>query len=144
MVLNLGDGALGYSSIGFWTMARYNTAILTVVSANDSYQIVRHNWAKDMPDAKMIRDGKYPGLWLSDPAVDYVSLARSQGVDGGVREDGEGSGARPAARTRHHHARQSAVRGRGRGGARGRRRRLHLVPGLEAVNPRLDRQEGTR
>ncbi|HXD97684.1 MAG TPA: thiamine pyrophosphate-binding protein [Candidatus Acidoferrum sp.] len=82
VVLNLGDGALGYSAMGFWTMARYNTAILTIVSANDSYQIVRHNWAKDMPDAKMIRDGKYPGLWLSDPAVDYVSLARSQGVDG--------------------------------------------------------------
>ncbi len=82
VVLNLGDGALGYSAVGFWTMARYNTAILTVVSANDSYQIVRHNWAKDMPDAKMIRDGKYPGLWLSDPAVDYVSLARAQGVDG--------------------------------------------------------------
>ncbi len=64
VVLNLGDGALGYSAIGFWTMARYNTAILTVVSANDSYQIVRHNWAKDMPDAKMIHTGKYPGLWL--------------------------------------------------------------------------------
>ena len=82
VVLNLGDGALGYSAVGFWTMARYNTAVLTVVSANDSYQIVRHNWAKDMPDAKMIRDGKFPGLWLSDPAVDYVSLARAQGVDG--------------------------------------------------------------
>jgi len=82
VVLNLGDGALGYSAAGFWTMARYNTAILTVVSNNESYQIVRHNWAKDMPDAKMIRDGKYPGLWLSAPAVDYVGLARSQGVDG--------------------------------------------------------------
>src|SRR6266508_2495472 len=82
VVLNLGDGALGYSAAGFWTMARYNTAILSVVSNNESYQIVRHNWAKDMPDAKMIRDGKYPGLWLSAPAVDYVSLARSQGVDG--------------------------------------------------------------
>jgi benzoylformate decarboxylase len=82
VVLNLGDGALGYSAAGFWTMARYNTAILTVVSNNESYQIVRHNWAKDMPDAKMIRDGKYPGLWLSAPAVDYVGLARAQGVDG--------------------------------------------------------------
>jgi benzoylformate decarboxylase len=82
VVLNLGDGALGYSAAGFWTMARYNTAVLTVVSNNESYQIVRHNWAKDMPDSKMIRDGKYPGLWLSAPAVDYVALARSQGVDG--------------------------------------------------------------
>jgi benzoylformate decarboxylase len=82
VVLNLGDGALGYSAAGFWTMARYNTAVLTVVSNNESYQIVRHNWAKDMPDSKMIRDGKYPGLWLSAPAVDYVGLARAQGVEG--------------------------------------------------------------
>ncbi|HEV2057417.1 MAG TPA: thiamine pyrophosphate-binding protein [Methylomirabilota bacterium] len=82
VVLHLGDGALTYSAAGFWTMARYNTAVLTIVSNNESYQIVRHNWAKDMPDAKMILDGKYPGLYLSAPATDYVGLARSQGVDG--------------------------------------------------------------
>ncbi len=82
VVLHLGDGALGYSAAGFWTMARYNTAVLTIVSNNESYQVVRHNWAKDMPDSKMIREGKYPGLYLSAPAVDYVGLARSQGVDG--------------------------------------------------------------
>jgi benzoylformate decarboxylase len=82
VVLNLGDGALGYSAAGFWTMARYNTALLAVVSNNESYQIVRHNWAKDMPDSKMVRDGKYPGLYLSAPAVDYVGLARAQGVEG--------------------------------------------------------------
>ena len=82
VVLHLGDGALGYSAVGFWTMARYNTAILTVVSNNESYQVVRHNWYNQMPDTKMIREGKYPGLWLSDPPVDYVALARSQGVEG--------------------------------------------------------------
>ena len=82
VVLHLGDGALGYSAMGFWTMARYNTAVLTVVSSNESYQVVRHNWYKDMPNAKMFREDKYPGLWLSDPAVDYVGLARAQGVEG--------------------------------------------------------------
>ncbi|HTI55407.1 MAG TPA: thiamine pyrophosphate-dependent enzyme, partial [Verrucomicrobiae bacterium] len=82
VVCHLGDGALGYSAIGFWTMARYRTAMLIVVSNNESYQIVRHNWAREMPDSKMIREGKYPGLWLSAPATDYVGLARAQGVDG--------------------------------------------------------------
>ena len=82
VVLHLGDGALGYSAAGFWTMARYNTALLTVVSNNETYQVVRTNWAREMPDSKMVRDGKYPGLWLSAPAVDYVGLARSQGVEG--------------------------------------------------------------
>jgi benzoylformate decarboxylase len=82
VVLHLGDGALTYSASGFWSMARYNTAILTVVSNNQSYQIVRHNWANQMPDCKMITEGKYPGLWLDAPATDYVGLARAQGVDG--------------------------------------------------------------
>jgi benzoylformate decarboxylase len=82
VILHLGDGALGYSAMGFWTMARYNTAMLIVVSNNESYQIVRHNWAKDLPDSKMVREAKYPGLMLGSPMVDYVGLARSQGVDG--------------------------------------------------------------
>jgi acetolactate synthase-1/2/3 large subunit len=82
VILHLGDGALGYSSMGFWTMARYNTAMLIVVSNNESYQIVRHNWAKDMPDSKMVRESKYPGLMLGSPMVDYVGLARAQGVEG--------------------------------------------------------------
>src|SRR6266540_2156420 len=82
VVLHLGDGALTYSAAGFWTMARYNTAVLTVVSNNDSYQIVRHNWAREVPDSKMVRDGRYPGLFLGAPATDYVALASSQGVDG--------------------------------------------------------------
>jgi benzoylformate decarboxylase len=82
VVLHLGDGALTYSASGFWTMARYNTAILTIVSNNQSYQIVRHNWANQMPDCKMVHDGKYPGLWLDAPATDYVALARAQGVEG--------------------------------------------------------------
>ena len=82
VILHLGDGALGYSAMGFWTMARYNTAMLIVVSNNESYQIVRHNWARQMPDSKMVREGKYPGLMLGSPMVDYVGLARAQGIDG--------------------------------------------------------------
>jgi acetolactate synthase I/II/III large subunit len=82
VVLHLGDGALTYSAAGFWTMARYNTAILTIVSNNETYQIVRTNWAREVPDSKMVRDGRYPGLYLGAPATDYVALARSQGVDG--------------------------------------------------------------
>jgi thiamine pyrophosphate-dependent acetolactate synthase large subunit-like protein len=82
VVLNIGDGSLTYSAAGFWTMARYNTAVLTIVSNNDSYQVVRQNWAREAPDSLMVREGKYPGIYLNGPATDYVGLARSQGVDG--------------------------------------------------------------
>ena len=46
VMLHLGDGALTYSAAGFWTMARYNTAVLTVISNNETYQVVRTNWAR--------------------------------------------------------------------------------------------------
>ena len=82
VVLHLGDGALTYSAAGFWTMARYNTAILTVISNNETYQVVRTNWAREVPDSKMVHTGKYPGLYLDAPATDYAALARSQGVGG--------------------------------------------------------------
>jgi thiamine pyrophosphate-dependent acetolactate synthase large subunit-like protein len=82
VMLHLGDGALTYSAAGFWTMARYNTAVLTVISNNETYQVVRTNWAKEVPDSKMVHTGKYPGLYLDAPATDYAGLARSQGVEG--------------------------------------------------------------
>jgi thiamine pyrophosphate-dependent acetolactate synthase large subunit-like protein len=82
VVLHLGDGALTYSTAGFWTMARYNTAVLTVISNNETYQVVRTNWAREVPDSKMVHTGKYPGLYLDAPATDYAALARAQGVDG--------------------------------------------------------------
>jgi len=82
VVLHLGDGALTYSAAGFWTMARYNTAVLTIVSNNETYQVVWTNWAREAPDSKMVREGRYPGLYLGAPATDYVGLARSQGVEG--------------------------------------------------------------
>jgi thiamine pyrophosphate-dependent acetolactate synthase large subunit-like protein len=82
VVLHLGDGALTYSAAGFWTMARYNTAVLTVISNNETYQVVRTNWAREVPDSKMVHTGKYPGLYLDAPATDYAALARSQGVEG--------------------------------------------------------------
>ena len=82
VMLHLGDGALTYSAAGFWTMARYNTAVLTVISNNETYQVVHTNWAKEVPDSKMVHTGKYPGLFLDAPATDYAALARSQGVEG--------------------------------------------------------------
>jgi thiamine pyrophosphate-dependent acetolactate synthase large subunit-like protein len=82
VMLHLGDGALTYSAAGFWTMARYNTAVLTVISNNETYQVVRTNWAKEVPDSKMVHTGKYPGLYLDAPATDYAALAGAQGVEG--------------------------------------------------------------
>jgi len=88
VVLSIGDGGVMYSSAGFWTMARYSLPILTVVWNNMNYQTVRTNFAAWGGNMKV--QNKYPETFLGDPAIDFVMLAKSQGIEGEhVNEPGE-------------------------------------------------------
>jgi benzoylformate decarboxylase len=80
VVCSLGDGAVMYGSSGFWTMARYNLPILTIVWNNLNYQTVRTNFAAW--GGEMAKQNKYPEVYLGDPEIDFVLLAKSQGVAG--------------------------------------------------------------
>jgi thiamine pyrophosphate-dependent acetolactate synthase large subunit-like protein len=80
VVCSIGDGAVMYSASGFWTQARYEIPVLTVISNNYNYQIVR--WAQDDYKGRMASTGHYPGMYLGDPNIDFVKLAASQGVKG--------------------------------------------------------------
>ncbi len=80
VVLNIGDGSVMYSASGFWTMARYSIPVLTIVWNNRNYQTVRHAYSRF--DGKMEKSGHFSGMYLGNPDIDYVMLARSQGVDG--------------------------------------------------------------
>ena len=90
----------------------------------------------------MIREGKYPGLWLSAPATDYVALARSQGVDGEAvttvkeLEPALRRGMDKITRENRPYLIDVSV------AARGHRRRVHLVPGLAALGPARARPGG--
>ena len=80
VILSIGDGALMYSACGFWTMARYEVPVLTVVCNNHNYQTVRgafHRYG-----GRMAATGHYHGMYLGDPEIDFVGLAASQGVSG--------------------------------------------------------------
>jgi len=88
VVLSIGDGGVMYSASGFWTMARYSLPILTVVWNNMNYQTVRTNFAAWGGDMK--EQNKYPETFLGDPAIDYVLLAKAQGIEGmHVHEPGD-------------------------------------------------------
>jgi len=88
VVLSIGDGGVMYSSAGFWTMARYSLPILTVVWNNMNYQTVRTNFAAW--GGNMKAQDKYPETFLGDPAIDFVLLAKAQGINGEhVHEPGE-------------------------------------------------------
>ena len=80
VVLSIGDGSVMYSSSGFWSMARYGLPILTVVWNNMQYQTVRTNFARW--GGNMEEQNKYPETYLGDPAIDFVMLAKAQGIEG--------------------------------------------------------------
>ncbi len=80
VVLSIGDGSVMYSAAGFWTMARYQVPVLTVVWNNHDYQTVRN--AAHRYNRRMAETGRYHGLYLGDPDIDFVKLAESQGVHG--------------------------------------------------------------
>ena len=80
VTLSLGDGAVMYSSSAFWSMARYGLPILTVVFNNMQYQTVRTNFAAW--GGSMGAQNKYPETFLGDPEIDFVMLAKAQGIEG--------------------------------------------------------------
>jgi thiamine pyrophosphate-dependent acetolactate synthase large subunit-like protein len=80
VVCNIGDGALMYSAAGFWTQARYEVPVLTVVCNNHNYQTVRNAYYRY--DGHMKESNQYAGMYLGDPKIDFAGLAKSQGVDG--------------------------------------------------------------
>jgi benzoylformate decarboxylase len=80
VILSIGDGSVMYGSSAFWTMARYHVPVLTVVWNNHNYQTVRNAYFDYKQ--RMAETGHYHGLYLGDPAIDFVKLADSQGVKG--------------------------------------------------------------
>ncbi len=80
VVLSIGDGSVMYSAAGFWTMARYGLPIVTVIWNNMQYQTVRNNFARW--GGNMAEQNRYPETYLGDPEIDFVMLARAQGIEG--------------------------------------------------------------
>ena len=97
VVCSIGDGSVMYSASGFWTQARYHIPVLTVVWNNRNYQTVRH--AYHAYGGRMASSGKYAGMYMGDPDIDFVKLAGSQKVAGErVTSGSESAG---GARARH-------------------------------------------
>ena len=78
-VINLqADGSAMYSTQALWTQARESLKVITVVCANRAYQILKIEMAMQRvgpsgPVAKSLTD-------LTQPAIDWVSVAKGHGV----------------------------------------------------------------
>ncbi len=80
VICSIGDGSTMYSASGFWTQARYEIPVLTVVSNNRNYQTVRRAYYRYK--GLMTKSNQYTGMYLGDPDINFVELAKSQGVAG--------------------------------------------------------------
>jgi benzoylformate decarboxylase len=87
VVCNIGDGSVMYGAAGFWTQARHEVPVLTVVCNNRNYQTVRLAFWRYQ--GEMAKTDRYPGMHLGSPNIDFVKLAESQGV-AGVRVEKSG------------------------------------------------------
>jgi len=78
VVATIGDGSVMYSPQALWTAAKYRLPITYVVPNNTSYAILKAGMLGMGLDSA--KTGRYPGMDLVDPEIDYLGLARSLGV----------------------------------------------------------------
>lgn len=78
VICAVGDGSALYSIQALWTAARYKLAVVFVVFNNASYMILKGGLVA-MRGASAER-GKFVGMDITEPEVDFVGLAESMGV----------------------------------------------------------------
>ena len=75
----LGDGCATFGLHGLWTAARLGTPVLFLVMNNREYRTLKQ---QVLERGRVEKAASFHGLNLNDPAVDFVGLAKSRGVDG--------------------------------------------------------------
>jgi benzoylformate decarboxylase len=81
----VGDGSAMYSPQALWTAARQELPVVFAVVNNRQYRILKDN-LRGMGGESASRD-HYVAMDLDRPAVDYVALARSMGVEADLVSD---------------------------------------------------------
>jgi acetolactate synthase-1/2/3 large subunit len=80
-----GDGSAMYTVQALWTMARESLDVTVLVFANRAYRILQGEYAGVGAGAPGPRANRMLGL--DAPAIDFVALARSMGVEAGRASD---------------------------------------------------------
>jgi benzoylformate decarboxylase len=74
----VGDGGAMYSPQALWSAARYRTRVIFFVFNNRRYGVLR-NIATQLGYANAVA-GKFVGMEVTDPEIDFQALAASMGV----------------------------------------------------------------
>jgi benzoylformate decarboxylase len=78
VVALVGDGSAMYTCQALWTAAHDRIAAVFVIFNNSSYRILKQRLVAHRGLAAQV--DRFVGMELTDPAIDYVGLARSLGV----------------------------------------------------------------
>ncbi|WP_273960800.1 thiamine pyrophosphate-binding protein [Enterobacter kobei] len=79
VVCLLGDGASMYSPQALWTAAHENLPVTFIVMNNREYNILK-NFMKSQADYSSTQLGRFIGMDLVNPHIDFQSLANAMGV----------------------------------------------------------------
>src|SRR6202167_4655923 len=80
VVALIGDGSAVYTVQALWNAARYRLPVIWVIFNNTSYRILKQRLV--MLRGLAEQADKFVGMELNDPAIDFVGLARSLGIEG--------------------------------------------------------------
>jgi benzoylformate decarboxylase len=75
----LGDGASMYGIQALWSAAHHHIAVTFIICNNAQYQILKH--CGDVLPLPRMAAKQYVAMDLIEPEIDFVSLARSLGVE---------------------------------------------------------------
>jgi benzoylformate decarboxylase len=79
VVALVGDGSAMYTCQALWTAAHDKIAVVFVILNNSSYRILKQRLLAQRGHAAQM--DSYVGMELTDPAIDFVALSRSLGVE---------------------------------------------------------------
>jgi benzoylformate decarboxylase len=80
VVALIGDGSAMYTVQALWTAAHYKLPIIWVIFNNTSYRILKQRLVNMRGLAEQADN--FVGMELNNPAIDFVGLARSLGIEG--------------------------------------------------------------
>jgi len=83
-----GDGAFNFGSQALWSATRYEVPVGFIVFNNGEYQANRMNSVRYQ--GRMAETGKFLGVNLGHPDINYVSMADAYGIEGERVEDPAG------------------------------------------------------
>lgn len=77
-----GDGSAMYSIQALWTAAHHNLNVIFAILSNREYRVLKHNMDIHRDRFSETPEQPYPRMDLSNPNLDFVSMALGMGVSG--------------------------------------------------------------